>query len=350
MYIPVFEITPLILKNIEEIGQIFGYLKAIQLPQLYRQEYFEKIAAETVHASTAIEGNTLTQDQVEKVIRGEQITAIQRDIREAKNYYQTLEYIRDVAQHTESFTQQTILELHHKLLSGVDDEIAGKYRTEPVRVGDYLPPEAWHIPSLMTDFMEWLDTPVPQGLSPILYAGIAHYQLVAIHPWRDGNGRTTRAFVTLYLMKNDCDITGTFALESYYNRERRNYYAALSSADQNRTEAGQPDLTRWLEYFSTGFLVESARAQSRISEFVAKQKLISGVSLTETQKILLGVTANKGIIKMADYLKKLQLSQKGIYKALQKLIKLEFIEQSGERKGTRYTITEKGLDSLSDIS
>lgn len=151
MYVPDFQITPLILKNIEEIGRVFGYLKAIQLPQSYRQEYFEKIAAETVHASTAIEGNTLTRDQVEKVIKGEPIQAIQRDIREAKNYYQTLEYIRDVAQHTADFSQQTILELHHKLLSGVDDEIAGKYRTTQVRVSDYFPPESWQVPSLMGD-------------------------------------------------------------------------------------------------------------------------------------------------------------------------------------------------------
>lgn len=343
MYTPFFQITPLILKNIEEIAHVFGYLKAIQLPQSYRQEYIEKIAAETVHASTAIEGNTLTQDQVEKVIKGEPIKAIQRDIREAKNYYQTLEYIRDVAQHTESYTQHTVLELHHKLLSGVDDEIAGKYRTGQVQVGDYLPPEAWQIPSLMTDFTEWANRPTPQGLSPVIYAGIAHYQLVAVHPWRDGNGRTTRAFVTLYLMKNDYDISGSFALESYYNRERKNYYNALSSVDRMRTEDGQPDLTKWLEYFTTGFLVEAERAQSRIIEFLATQKLMSGVSLTDTQKTLLEVTADKGTVQMADYLEKLKMTQKGLYKALQKLIELELVEQAGERKGTRYTITEKGL-------
>lgn len=343
MYTPSFQITPLILKNIEEIGHVFGYLKAIQLPQSYRQEYIEKIAAETVHASTAIEGNTLTQDQVEKVMKGEPIKAIQRDIREAKNYFRTLEFIRDVGQQTEVFTQQTVLELHHKLLSGVDDEIAGKYRTTQVRVGDYLPPEARRVPSLMAEFVEWLNIPMPQGLSPVLYAGIAHYQLVAAHPFRDGNGRTTRAFVTLYLMKNNYDVSGSFALESYYNRERKNYYNALSSVDRSRTENNRPDLTKWLEYFTTGFLVEAERAQSRMSEFLTTQKLMSSVSLTNTQKTLLKVTARKGIVQMANYLEKLSMSPKGVYNALQKLVELELIERVGERKGSRYTITEKGL-------
>lgn len=343
MYRPFFQITPLILKNIEEIGRVFGYLKAVQLPKSYSQEYVEKVVAETVHASTAIEGNTLTQDQVEKVIRGEKITAIERDIREAKNYFEALEHIREVCEHTAGFTQQTILELHHKLLSGVDDKIAGRYRTNQVIVGDYLPPEAWQVPTLMADFVTWVNQPTPQGLSPVLYAGIAHYQLVAIHGFKDGNGRTARAFITLYLMKSGYDITGSFALESYYNRERKKYYNALSTADRLRTENGEPDLTKWLEYFTTGFLVEAERAQSRIEDFLANATLLSGISLTDTQQTILELTAKKGTVQMADYLAKLNFSQKGIYKALQKLIDLEFLEKSGERKGTRYTITQNGL-------
>lgn len=344
MYKPYFQITPLILKNIEEIGRVFGYLQAVQLPKSYNQEYIEKVVAETVHASTAIEGNTLTQDQVEKVIRGEKISAIERDIREAKNYFQALEHIRDIAGHTEDFTQQTILELHHKLLVGVDNKIAGKYRTNQVVVGDYLPPEAWKVPTLMADFIDWVNKPAPQGLSPVLYAGIAHYQLVAIHGFKDGNGRTARAFITLYLMKNGYDITGSFALESYYNRERKNYYNALGTADKLRTDDGQPDLTKWLEYFTTGFLVEAERAQSRISEFLTNSTLLSGISLTDTQQTILELTAQKGTVQMADYLEKLKLSQKGIYKALQKLVDLKLLEKSGERKGTRYTITQRGLN------
>ena len=346
MYTPYFTITPVILKNIEEIGRVFGYLKAVQLPASYRQEYIEKIAAETVHASTAIEGNTLTQEQVTKVIRGEKIHAIEKDIREAKNYYHILEHIRTIAHHAEKFTQHTILELHKNLLSGIDDEIAGKYRLGQVQVGSYLPPESWQVPHLMADFVVWLNQPVPQDLSFIIYAGIAHYQLVAIHPFRDGNGRTTRALITLYLMKNGYDITGSFALESYYNRERQKYYAALSTADTHRNSEGNPDLTAWLEYFSTAFLVEAERAQSRINQFLETQKVLSGISLTNTQHALLRITAKKGTAQMADYLTALNLSQRGVYKALQKLLEIGLLTQAGKRKGSRYTITEMGLNYL----
>ena len=346
MYTPHFTITPLILKNIEEIGRIFGYLNAVQLPTSYKQEFIEKIAAETVHSSTAIEGNTLTQEQVLQVIRGEKIHAIEKDVREAKNYYQILEDIRAIAQHTNQFTQRTVLELHKTLLSGIDDDIAGTYRSRQVHVGSYLPPEFLQIPHLMADFITWLNQPTPQDLSIILYAGIAHYQLVAIHPFVDGNGRTTRALITLYFMKHGFDITGSFALESYYNRERQAYYATLSSADSHRDSSGNPDLTTWLEYFTTAFLVEAERAQSRIQQFLVTQKTLSGISLTNTQKDLLKITAQKGTAQMADYMTPLQLSQGGVYKALQKLIEIGLLSQTGENKGSRYTITEMGLGYL----
>ena len=99
-----------------------------------------------------------------------------------------------------------------------------------------------------------------------------------------------------------------------------------------------------MEYFTTGFLVEAERAQSRILEFLSTQQKLSGVSLTDTQRTILKITANKGTTAMADYLEKLKMSQKGVYKALQKLIELELLEQFGERKGSLYTITGKGLN------
>lgn len=346
MYTPYFSITPQITSDLEEVGRVVGYLQALQVPDSYQQEYTKQVAAQTVHASTAIEGNTLTQDQVSQLQAGKKVKAIERDVLEAQNYFKTLEYIKETAHQLNRFSQQTILELHQKLLQGVDDEIAGTYRTGQVRVGDYIPPEGWQVKSLMTDFTTWLNTPTPQGYSPVLYAGIAHYQLVAIHPFQDGNGRTTRALVTLFLIKNGYDITQSFALESYYNRERDKYYLALGSADRNRTENGHSDLTYWLEYFVRGFLAEAQRAKSTIDEFMATSARHQKTHLTRTQRQLLEITATQGTVAMAGYLSEANISQKGAYNALQGLIDLGFIDKQGQRKGTRYTITDEGLSYL----
>lgn len=124
----------------------------------------------------------------------------------------TLAYIHEIAAATAEFSHQTILELHFRLLQSVDDSVAGRYRNVRVRVGDYLPPEPYELHALMNDFVAWLNRPLPPGYSHLLYAGVAHYQLVAIHPFTDGNGRTARALTTLYLLKHGYDIIHFFCI------------------------------------------------------------------------------------------------------------------------------------------
>lgn len=82
MLTPFFTITPKLTKNLEAIGTIFGYFKAVSPPENYRKEFVSKITAETVHASTAIEGNTLTEKQVQQVLQGKKIPAQEIDIQQ----------------------------------------------------------------------------------------------------------------------------------------------------------------------------------------------------------------------------------------------------------------------------
>ena len=138
MYTPFFTVTPAMLTAIEQIGRILGYLQAVRLPAGAAQEILAQVEAETVHASTAIEGNTLTHEQVTAVLAGRTVQALARDIQEVKNYQATLSYIHEIEAVTEAFSHQTVLELHYRLLQGVDDEAAGRYRTSRVRVGACL--------------------------------------------------------------------------------------------------------------------------------------------------------------------------------------------------------------------
>lgn len=78
---------------------------------------------------------------------------------------------------------------------------------------------------------------------PVIIAGILHYELVRIHPFVDGNGRTSRLMATLILSVHKFNINNYFTLDEYYNQDRQTYVDALNSADKNH------DLTNWLEYF-----------------------------------------------------------------------------------------------------
>lgn len=341
MYMPYFTITPKISKDLEALGAVFGYFKAVQLPEAYKKELVSKVTAETVHSSTAIEGNTLTEKQVEEVLSGKKVVAEGEDIQEVVNYNAALEYVQ---KHSDSsISEKLIRSINAIILKNIRDDVAGKYRKIQVTVGHYLPPEPSKVPYLMQKFVQWLQNPQPSQLSPILYIGIAHYQVVAIHPFEDGNGRTTRVLTTLMLVQNGYDMTSFFALESYYNRDRRAYYRALNSADQYRTD-GEPDLTQWLEYYVEGMLIEAERARSRIEELLEKSNLSKrNVWISNAQMDILKLTFEKKTAKIADYLKISGLSRKGTYNVVEKLVQQGLLKRLGERKGTFYTLTEKGL-------
>ncbi|MCJ7740689.1 Fic family protein [Candidatus Microgenomates bacterium] len=345
MLTPYFTITPELSKNLEAIGATFGYFKAVTVPEDYRKEFVSKITAETVHASTAIEGNTLTEKQVQEVLQGKKIPAEKIDIQEVLNYNKALYFIEQLTKEKKAnISEELIKRINVMVLKGIKDDIAGKYRIKQVIVGDYLPPQYSKVPVLMREFIQWINNPQPLHLSPILYTGIGHYQLVAIHPFEDGNGRTTRILTTLMLMKYGYDMTSFFALESYYNRNRKAYYEALNSADKYRVEQ-KPDLTGWLEYYTAGMLIEAERAKSRIEEILEKKKILTGkVWLTDIQLKILKLTIKKETAKTADYLIISKLSRKGTYNALEKLVQLGLIKRTGEKKGAYYMITEKGLE------
>lgn len=344
MFTPKFTITPKITQDIEKIGVVFGYFKAVQLPENYRRELVSKVTAETVHASTAIEGNTLTQRQVNDVLSGKQITAQDKEIKEVENYNKALGEVEKLGkQKGFEFKEQTIKAIHATLLKGIEDKIAGKYRIKQVYVGDYLPPEHFKVPARVAELVVWINDPKPENLSPILYAGIAHYQFVAIHPFEDGNGRTTRLLTTLMLVQNDYDMVSFSAPESFYNRDRKAYYEALSSADKYRND-GQPDLTRWLEYFTSGMLIEAERAKSMIEEMLQSKSTFGRQDyISDNQRKMLNLAAI-GAIKTVDVLQITGLSRKGVYNALEKLVQAGLLESVGVGKGTFYKITSKGLE------
>lgn len=333
-------------QRLEAIGSVIGYLQAVHIPADYRKELVSRITAETVHTSTAIEGNTLTAQQVFDVLHGKKVHAQEIDIKEIINYNSALTYVETLSKNSSlEITEQMILEINATLLQGVRDDIGGRYRIKQVIVGDYLPPEHFKIPQLMREFVAWLNNPQPPDLSPILITGIAHYQLVGIHPFEDGNGRTTRILTTYLLLRYGYRVTSFFALESYYNRARNEYYAALASADQYRVD-GKPDLTHWLEYYLQGLLIEAERARARIDELQTPTHPKPFYSLNEAQVRILRLAFDHGEARPAEFVQISGLSRKGAYNVVQKLVEQGLLQRHGRQKASRYVITEPGVSAL----
>jgi len=108
----------------------------------------------------------------------------------------------------------------------------------------------------MADLVAWLQS--GHGINPVLESGIAQFQLVHIHPFIDGNGRTSRLLSTLCLYRKGYDFKRLFTISEYYDRNRAPFYKALQSVRENNL-----DITCWLEYFVEGLAAQMREIQER---------------------------------------------------------------------------------------
>ncbi len=171
-------------------------------PAIVRNLREDLIVRWTYH-SNAIEGNTLTLQETKVALEG--ITIGGKSIREhleAVNHKNAILLLEDLVQKNEPLTEWTLKSLHQLILKGIDDDNAGRYRTVNVRISgaEHLPPDQVLIPELMENFITWYQTEA-MTLHPVERAARVHSDFVKIHPFVDGNGRTSRLLMNLELMK-----------------------------------------------------------------------------------------------------------------------------------------------------
>lgn len=346
MFNPQFTITPHILNALTRIEVLRE--KIALCPIHPKEEYRLKHEAilSMVHHSTAIEGNTLNEFEIEKVLAGKKIDAQDREIHEVKNYKKALDWIS--RKKTADITGKDILKIHNLVSTNIlRKERTGKYRQEPVYVVSrtlisqeirYTAPDHKKVPRLVKDLCDWINASRKQKLSPIIIAAIAHAEIAAIHPFIDGNGRTARLLATLILYTEHYDFRKLFALENYYNTNRRDYYAAIHLG-KNYQERKNNNLSNWLEYFSTGFLVEMELVMDKIKPFLylkkANQK--KQIILSKNELRILDFLQEMNSITSSDIEDILTVSKRTAQRHLKNLIKKGLIKKHGNKKNSRYT-------------
>lgn len=155
-----------------------------------RRDLFMRAASTS--ASTRIEGNQLSLWEADQLLSGMRVEGRERDQREVRDYAEGLELALDLAHRDDFAWHELVLQqLHAAVLRGLEHDTRGAYRTGPVTVGGgfYSAPNASTVPGLVRTLVEWLGS---TGLHPLVRNALLHLNLVAIHPWFDGNGRTAR--------------------------------------------------------------------------------------------------------------------------------------------------------------
>ena len=258
---PVYTITPAIAQHLMRVAAAKEKVAMLPVNPTVLASLRETAKLYTTHYSTLIEGNQLRPEEIKEVIqRDGHFPGRERDEREVKGYYAAFAQLEQYAAQNHSVTEKVIQTLHALVMSD------GRTRVKPTPYRDgqnvikdsgtgaivYIPPESKDVPVLMRDLVSWIkennELPCP------LVAGISHYQFATIHPYYDGNGRTSRLLTTLILYLGGYDLKGLYSLEEYYAKNLRGYYRAISVGSSYNYYFGQAesDITDWVEYFTEG--------------------------------------------------------------------------------------------------
>jgi Fic family protein len=187
--------------------------------------------------SNRIEGNTLTLQETDLVIN-EGLTIAGKSMREhleAINHNEAIDYVKDLVLRKVKINEREVLMIHNLILRGIMPENAGKYRSVQVMIkgSAHMPPQPFLVMKKMEEYFEWYSTN-KNLLHPVVLAAEMHERLVTIHPFIDGNGRTSRLIMNLILLSNGfviANIKGDYAT-------RMDYYAALEKVQtQNDKES-----------------------------------------------------------------------------------------------------------------
>jgi Fic family protein len=285
------------------------------------------------HASTAIEGNPLTLEEVRTLESGASLPARpERAQREVLNYFAGLRWVEKRAKQAKPATHDDVFRLHQLLATDVMDQgEAGRYRTIAVRVGKYVPPTPDLVSGLMRELLAWWNGPSAEW-SAVLTSAILHYQFEVIHPFADGNGRTGRLLALWELYRRGFDTQHVFSIDEFYWEDRPRYHASLAAVPQTGG-----DLTAWLEYTTEGVRRTLERVWLRVQQFTAKSGTKKTV-LRPRQEQLLHLLRERNGMAPGEIWTALGVTKQGAAHILAPLLKAKLVKRIGTRKSGRYVL------------
>ncbi len=340
---PKYIVTDKLLYTIRQIGEAIGEIRSFQF-QPGSIALLESQARElSTFASTSIEGNPLPLTDVKRIIKN-QPEHVRDTEREIINYNLALQTIyKQVNDKSFKLTQSSLEKTQHRVVDQLMDNPSdmGKLRQRavvirsPLHLDDviFIPPDYQDVPQLLEQLIHYIQSNTGK-IDPIILAGIFHRQHVIIHPFMDGNGRTTRLITTAILGSAGFDFFEMFSFESYYNRNITRYFKEVGLTGDYYDLHNEIDFTAWLEYFADGILDELKRVQKIFPTTLTQQRLEPHLhkllaymqehdSITQKQY---GVFSNRSLAARKQDFKK--------------LIDLKLIQINGGGRSTYYRLME----------
>lgn len=250
-----FEVTTNILNQSIEIGQLLGLIDGAYLRKP-KTELRRKHKVRAIYSSLAIEGNTLSEDQITAIFNNERVVGPAKDILEVQNAIKVYDNLKSF----DCFSERSYLSAHKMLMNGLIEN-EGKYRTKGVGIfkGNevaHMAPPAWNVDNLMKELFEYLKK---DDKNLIIRSCVFHYEMEFVHPFMDGNGRMGRLWQTIILMRYN-PVFEFLPIEVEVKNSQEDYYRVLSESDKARKST--PFVEYMLEKIQNSLvnLVESQRS------------------------------------------------------------------------------------------
>jgi len=262
--------APEMVRDIAQIHALAGVIRGIPIPPSVQRNLDKLNIMRAVRGTTGIEGTELSEEEVGLILEAPPDRPVlsggrEREEQEVRNADRLMAYVAERIERNprSPISEEIVKEFHNILTSDIayPNNIPGQYRNHAVSAGTYVPPrEGKDVRRLMSEFVRWLNTDTPTHWDSVIRALVAHFYVISIHPFGDGNGRTARAVESYLLYQAGVNARGYYSLANYYYSRRSEYVAML---DYVRFESC-PDLTPFVMFALRGLVEELTNVHEEV--------------------------------------------------------------------------------------
>jgi Fic family protein len=345
-----------------ERGRLLGKMQALGFN--LAEETTLRVLTEDVVKSSEIEGEKLNPESVRSSLArrlGIDIGALPPADR---NVDGVVEMVLDATRNfSAALTQDRLFGWHAALFptgySGMDRIAVGQYRTDadgPMQVVSggygrekvhYVAPPADRLDVEMGRFLDWFNG--EDGMDPVIRAGLAHFWLVTIHPFEDGNGRISRAVCDMALARADGSSQRFFSLSSQVQMDRNRYYTVLE-----QSQKGTMEVTEWMEWFLSCLLRAIKSSDLQLNAALTKAKFWNhwaGLAFNKRQKKMLNMLLDgfEGNLTNKKWVAINNCSPDTALRDINELLDVKVLVQIGGGRSTRYVMEGYSMDRANEI-
>ncbi len=352
-----------ILKKISAIDENRFSVRNVEFSALTQNRLRKNSKKKSSYASNKIEGNPLTESQADEAMERDEHKHFLKPEQEVRNYFFALNLLEDKLKKKTPFSKELILEVQAMVEKGASKEKIGLRGQMPPGVlfavydsetgkPEYIPPEYSEIPTLLDELTEYVNTTDDH---PLIVAAVVHYQLVTIHPFEDGNGRTARLMSGYVLDFNGYGFNGIGSLEEYFAYDPDEYYDSLQMGlpalyYSGRDNPPHPEI--WINYFLRMMELYSKKVCEISLESVAHGLNNALSHLNAKEKEFLAFLLKNRIFEFTpiDISKKLNVTNKTVINHCAKLVTNGFLIPNIVKERIRsYTITDYTKENVKEI-